>query len=220
MVCFIFSRHRQSSTGSVVVTATCATSPLSQITSKTKKMTNAILEPSTGVLSTSSPSSCSNWESVSSLVFCVLLLAAWACGGHHNPTDLQGGLWRNARGGTQALRKRSEDQVSSTILWTTSLMAARYSAYWANQRADEFARKGAELLTNPTWSPRRSVTSWSNAWSRRRRRCWHSSWLAPSALLRAHRGAQKALARPRTLWRSSGRVVTWLGPVGNVVGVM
>ena len=32
----IFSSHRQSSTGSVVVTATCATSLLSQITSKTK----------------------------------------------------------------------------------------------------------------------------------------------------------------------------------------
>ena len=31
-----FSSHRQSSTGSVVVTATCATSPLSQITSNTK----------------------------------------------------------------------------------------------------------------------------------------------------------------------------------------
>ena len=33
-VCFTFSSHRQSSTGSFVVTATCATS-LSQITSKT-----------------------------------------------------------------------------------------------------------------------------------------------------------------------------------------
>ena len=33
-VCFIFSSHRQSSTGSVVVTTTCATSPLSQITSE------------------------------------------------------------------------------------------------------------------------------------------------------------------------------------------
>ena len=31
-----FSSHRESSTGSAVVTATCATSPLSQITSKTK----------------------------------------------------------------------------------------------------------------------------------------------------------------------------------------
>ena len=31
-----FSSHRQSHTGSVVVSATCATSPLSQITSKTK----------------------------------------------------------------------------------------------------------------------------------------------------------------------------------------
>ena len=31
-----FSSHRQSSTGSVVVTTTCATSPLSQFTSKTK----------------------------------------------------------------------------------------------------------------------------------------------------------------------------------------
>ena len=33
----LFSSHRQSGTGSVVVFATCATSPLSQITSKTKK---------------------------------------------------------------------------------------------------------------------------------------------------------------------------------------
>ena len=32
-----FSSHRQSSTGSVVVTATCATSPPSQITSQTQK---------------------------------------------------------------------------------------------------------------------------------------------------------------------------------------
>ena len=31
----VFSSHRQSSTGSVVVTATGATSPLSEITSKT-----------------------------------------------------------------------------------------------------------------------------------------------------------------------------------------
>ena len=37
----IFSSHRQSNTGSVVVAATCATSPLSQITSKTK-----VLNPS------------------------------------------------------------------------------------------------------------------------------------------------------------------------------
>ena len=33
-----FSSHMQFSTGSVDVTATCATSPLSQITSKTKKI--------------------------------------------------------------------------------------------------------------------------------------------------------------------------------------
>ena len=33
----IFSSQRQSSTGSVVVTATCATSPLSQITRQTKR---------------------------------------------------------------------------------------------------------------------------------------------------------------------------------------
>ena len=37
-MCSEFSSHRQSSTGSVVVTATCATSPLSQITCKTKKI--------------------------------------------------------------------------------------------------------------------------------------------------------------------------------------
>ena len=33
---FHFSSHRKSGTGSVAVTATCATSPLSQITSETK----------------------------------------------------------------------------------------------------------------------------------------------------------------------------------------
>ena len=36
-MCSIFSSHRQSSTGSVVVTTTCTTSPLFQVTSKTKK---------------------------------------------------------------------------------------------------------------------------------------------------------------------------------------
>ena len=36
-MCVTFSSHGQSSTGSVAVTTTCATSPLSQITSKTKK---------------------------------------------------------------------------------------------------------------------------------------------------------------------------------------
>ena len=40
-VSVIFSSHRQSSTGSVVVTATCATSPLSQITYKTKASQHA-----------------------------------------------------------------------------------------------------------------------------------------------------------------------------------
>ena len=44
------SSHRQSSTGSVVVTATCATTPLSQSTIKTKKQiarqnTLALLRP-------------------------------------------------------------------------------------------------------------------------------------------------------------------------------
>ena len=33
-----FSSHRQSSTGGVVIATTCATSPLSQITSKTKRV--------------------------------------------------------------------------------------------------------------------------------------------------------------------------------------
>ena len=36
-VCSTFSSHGQSSSGRVVVTTTCATSPLSQITSKTKQ---------------------------------------------------------------------------------------------------------------------------------------------------------------------------------------
>ena len=50
-VCVTFSSHRQTSTGCVAVTATCATSPLSQITYKTKGIAKVFAEFNTVLFS-------------------------------------------------------------------------------------------------------------------------------------------------------------------------